>query len=85
MSTTAPHRFLVRLRNLRKSRRLSQAAAAKRVELHTQTVYRWERGLFVPDEVTLNRYLSALEVTDDDQRELTFRLRREFLFSRAAA
>lgn len=77
--------FLVRLRNLRQAEGLSQAAAAERVGVHTESVSRWERGAQVPDLVQLDAYLTALAVNATDARDHTYKLRREYVLRRAAA
>lgn len=49
------------LKQLRKSRGLTQSELAARVNVVRQTVSKWEKGLSVPDAITLQKIAEILE------------------------
>ena len=55
-----------RLRKLRKSAGLTQEELAERVDVHLNTISRWENGVDVPKTFKLKRLAEALHVSETE-------------------
>lgn len=55
-----------RLRELRKKAGLTQEDLAEYVEVHLNTISRWENGVDVPKTLKLKKLANALNVTEDE-------------------
>ena len=56
-------KFCDRLKNLRKSANVTQGELAERMNVHPQTISRWERGITEPDVAQLGELAEALGIS----------------------
>lgn len=54
-----------KIRELRLSKNLTQQELGNLMHIRKQTVYKWEKGINIPDSETLSKLASVLECTTD--------------------